>query len=120
MPSLVMKSLLGIILCEANLVFSVMSFFFLKQKFEEIEYSANSKDNLSDIVASWAILASGLTGGFCGMCSSLGSAVVNSSSSIAIAGNPKMFSKLITLQLIVGGVGILGTVISLVFLKIPM
>lgn len=117
-PSLVMKSLLGIVLCEANLIFSIMSFFFLKQRFGELSDGKEMK--ILDVTGAWGILASGLTCGFCGMVSSFGSAIVNSSSSISIAGNPKMFSKLISLQLIVGGVGIFGTVISLFFLKLPL
>ncbi|KAI5190822.1 V-type H+-transporting ATPase 21kDa proteolipid subunit [Nematocida minor] len=116
-PTLVMKSLLGIVLCEANLIFSILCFFFLKER--SIEISKEAVMTLKSVQSSWAILASGLVCGICGMVSSFGSAVVNSSSSISIAGNSKMFSKLVSLQLIVGGVGIFGTVISLFFLRLP-
>lgn len=117
-PLLAMRSFLGIVLCEANLIFSIINFFFLKQRFCEL--ATTGEIELLDVMGGWGILASGLTCGFCGMVSSFGSAVVNSASSIAIAGNPKMFSKLISLQLIVGGVGIFGTVVSLFFLKLPI
>lgn len=117
-PALVMKSLLGIVLCEANLIFSSICFFFLSAKATAM---ADREKNmtLKDVQEAWCILASGLTCGLCGMISSLGSSVVNSSSSISIANNAKMFSKLISLQLIVGGVGIFGTIMSLFFLKLP-
>ncbi|KAH9385937.1 V-type H+-transporting ATPase 21kDa proteolipid subunit [Nematocida major] len=117
-PALVMKSLLGIVLCEANLIFSILNFFFLKEK--SLEISREKELTLRSLQASWGILASGLVCGICGMVSSFGSAVVNSSSSISIASNSKMFSKLVSLQLIVGGVGIFGTIVSLFFLRLPI
>ncbi|EIJ87370.1 V-type H+-transporting ATPase 21kDa proteolipid subunit [Nematocida parisii] len=120
-PALVMKSILGIVLCEANFIFSILSFFFLKERAIEIEDKLSNNPALlkETILASWSILASGLVCGVCGMVSSLGSSIVNSASSISIANNPKMFSKLISLQLIVGGVGIFGTAISFFFLSLP-
>ncbi|KAI5133678.1 V-type H+-transporting ATPase 21kDa proteolipid subunit [Nematocida ausubeli] len=120
-PALVMKSILGIVLCEANFIFSILSFFFLKERALEIEAKLGGANEipLEIVQASWCILASGLICGICGMVSSMGSSVVNSASSISIASNSKMFSKLISLQLIIGGVGIFGTAISFFFLKLP-
>ncbi|OAG29034.1 V-type H+-transporting ATPase 21kDa proteolipid subunit [Nematocida displodere] len=115
-PGIMMKSLVGIVICEANLIFSLLSFSILKDKAITIDITGGVGKR--QVLDSWTILASGLVCGLCGMISSLGSSVVNAASSIAIAGNSRLFSKLVTLQLIISGVGVLGLVISLIILRL--
>lgn len=115
-PSIMMKGLIGIIICEANLIFSLLSFCFLKEKSEAVtSRSGLTRESIQDV---WTIFCSGLVCGMCGLIASIGGAVVNAASSIAIASNSKVFSKLVTLQLIVSSVGALGLVVSLFFLKL--
>jgi len=113
-PGIVTKGLVGIVICEANLIFSMLCFFFVKEKVELLEKNAISKEKIQSV---WSIFASGLTCGVCGMVGSLGSAIVNGASSIAIASNPKIFSQLVSLQLIIGGSGALGLIVSLLILR---
>jgi len=114
-PRVFTKSLIGIVICEANLIFSFLIFFFLGSKMEAI--LATQRMTKVEIQSIWAVFTSGLVSGVCGMTASLGSAVVNAAATIAIASNPKIFSKLVTLQLIVGGVGPLGLIIAIVVLR---
>ncbi|KAI5179821.1 V-type H+-transporting ATPase 21kDa proteolipid subunit [Nematocida sp. AWRm80] len=119
-PSIIMKGIIGIVICEANLVFSMLSYTFLKDKTLELASLPENtrEERMEGIQRAWAIFASGLVAGGCGLTASLGSSIVNAASTISIASNPKIFSKLVTLQLIVGGVGALGLIMSLFFLKI--
>lgn len=115
---LVLKGLIGIVICEANLIFSILSFFLLKDRALYLYEAASKGVEITHVTTAWALFFSGIISGACGMIASLGSSIVSAASMIAIAASPGTFSKLISLQLIVGGVGALGLVIGITFLKL--
>ncbi|KAI5189023.1 V-type H+-transporting ATPase 21kDa proteolipid subunit [Nematocida sp. AWRm77] len=120
-PSIMMKGLIGIVICEANMIFSMLSFFFLREKadaLKKLEGTAGVQVGRKEIQAAWTMFCSGAVCGMCGLIASLGSSVANAASSIAIASNAKVFSKLVSLQLIIGGIGALGLIASLLFLRV--
>ncbi|KAI5171201.1 V-type H+-transporting ATPase 21kDa proteolipid subunit [Nematocida sp. LUAm3] len=116
-PSIVLKGIIGIVICEANLVFSLLIFVFLKEK--SISIFSNVKEiETKHICTAWVLFTSGLISGTTGLSASLGSSIASSASNIAISCSSKHFSKLISLQLIIGGLGGLGLIIALVLLRL--
>ncbi|KAI5186633.1 V-type H+-transporting ATPase 21kDa proteolipid subunit [Nematocida homosporus] len=116
-PGIVYKGLIGMVICEANLIFSLMSFFFLKDRAVAI-FEQGSEIELKHVHSAWALFGSGMISGMCGLIGSFGGAIVNTASTVALTGSSKCFSKLISLQMIVGGVGALGLILSLSLLKL--
>lgn len=120
-PKVGSKALLGIIVCEANIVFGVIQTIILNTKMSELPSSdtLHFSPYLAEIFHnSYVAFFSGLIAGLCGLASSIGTGIVSSASIMAIASDPAVFSKLVTLQLIVSGVGPFGLIMAIMLLQV--
>jgi F0F1-type ATP synthase membrane subunit c/vacuolar-type H+-ATPase subunit K len=121
-PKVGAKAFLGTIVCEANLVFGVIQNIILSGKIREMgAVPAMYTSSIREIFFnSHVIFVSGLVAGACGFASSLGTGIVSSTSIVALANDPSIFSKVVTMQLIVSGVGPFGLVMSMMILQITL
>lgn len=121
-PKVGSKGVLGIVVCEANVVFGVIHAIILNANISTYMRTGGSvvgvaNTNTVNFVNSYIIFFSGLTMGICGLISSIGTGMVCSASIIPLAKEPKLFSKIVTMQLIVSGVGPFGFIVSMMMLQ---
>lgn len=103
-PRVGTRSLLGIVICEANFFFCLVISNILLMKMDSVKsYGGHS-----------VLFASGLIVGTCSYCSSVASGIICAAITMMDAKDPTLFYKLVFLEVIPAGIGILGLVLGLV------
>lgn len=103
-PRVGTRSLLGIVVCEANFFFCLVISNLLITKMRNVESYGGH----------FVLFASGLIVGACSYCSSVASGIICAVITMMDAKDPTLFYKLVFLEIMPAGIGILGLVLGLV------
>lgn len=106
-PRIGSKALLGIVCCEANFFYCFVHCIMLKIVMKNI------KDNNS-IGGNHMLLASGIIVGISSYCSSVSTGVICGAVSVMDTKDPKLFSKLVSMEFISSSIGLLGVMIGFI------
>ncbi|KMV65915.1 putative ATPase [Encephalitozoon cuniculi EcunIII-L] len=103
-PRVGTRALLGIVICEANFFFCLVMSNLLLTKM----------DNVKSYGGQCILFSAGFIAGVCSYCSSLASGIICAAITMMDAKDPTLFYKLVFLEVIPAGIGILGLVLGLV------
>ncbi|AFN83105.1 putative vacuolar ATP synthase proteolipid [Encephalitozoon romaleae SJ-2008] len=103
-PRVGTRALLGIVICEANFFFCLVMSNLLLSKIE----------NVKSYGGQFILFTAGFIAGACSYCSSLASGIICAAITMMDAKDPTLFYKLVFLEVIPAGIGILGLVLGLV------
>jgi V-type H+-transporting ATPase proteolipid subunit len=106
-PRVGTRSILGIVICEANFFFCLVMSNLLLTKMQ----------NIKTYGGQFVLLASGIVVGACSYCSSVSSGIICAAITMMDAKDSTLFYKLVFLEIIPAGIGILGLVLGLVLLE---
>lgn len=103
-PRVGTRALLGIVICEANFFFCLVMSNLLLTKMNDVQSYGGQ----------FVLFAAGFIAGACSYCSSLASGIICATITMMDAKDPTLFYKLVFLEVIPAGIGILGLVLGLV------
>ncbi|KAM0674003.1 V-type proton ATPase subunit c'' [Gurleya vavrai] len=106
-PRIGTKSTIGILLCEANFIYGMITLMMLQSFLP-------AKDDNFALEKSCIIFASAFAVGICSYYSSISIGVVASAIAVMDAKDPKLFIKLVSFEIICSSLGLLGLVIGFV------
>lgn len=106
-PKIGSRSLVGVIICEGNLLCGIVISYFI--------FSAIPKNKSSNIEKiSYILFGAGTITGAVGFASSLATGIICAAICVIDAKNPKIFSKLVFFEFLAGSLGVMGIVISFI------
>lgn len=105
-PGIYSKTLIGCLICEANLIYGVI--------IAQLIYQKNVDPN--NLIADQLLFAPGFIVGICSYYSSVAVGIICSSLTIIDAKDRSLFSKLIVLEIFAGTIGVIGGVVGLALL----
>lgn len=103
-PRVGTRSILGIVICEANFFFCLVLSNLLLVKMKKTDSFGGQ----------FILCASGFIVGTCSYCSSVASGIICAAITMMDAKDPSLFYKLVFLEVMPAGIGILGLVLGLV------
>ncbi|KAH9411310.1 hypothetical protein HK407_06g11410 [Ordospora pajunii] len=103
-PRVGTRALLGIVICEANFFFCLVMSNLLLIRMNEVKSYGGQ----------FILFTSGFIAGVCSYCSSLASGIICAIITMMDSKDPSLFYKLVFLEIIPAGIGILGLVLGLV------
>ena len=110
-PRIRAKHIVSVVFCEAVAIYGIIMAILMRQRWERIH---DLYPNPNDYLAGFLIFAAGIGAGLCNIFSGVCVGVAGSSAALGDAQNPKLFVRLIVVEIFGSALGLFGIIVGIV------
>ena len=110
-PRIRAKHIVSVVFCEAVAIYGIIMAILMRQRWERVH---DMNPNPYDYLAGYMLFAGGLGAGLCNVFSGLCVGVAGSSAALGDAQNPKLFVRLIVVEIFGSALGLFGIIVGIV------
>jgi V-type H+-transporting ATPase proteolipid subunit len=110
-PRIRAKHIVSVVFCEAVAIYGIIMAILMRQRFDR---SYGQNPNPTDYLAGFMLFAAGIGAGLCNIFSGVCVGIAGSSAALGDAQNPKLFVRLIVVEIFGSALGLFGVIVGIV------